>query len=72
MIMKTIIQFIHELGDGGASTLVKDYALLLKKDGYRVVALMVFPDWESVNLKIIQEANIETRFVFPNKSVLNR
>lgn len=70
--MKTIIQFIHELGDGGVSALVKDYAIRLKEDGYRVVVLMVFPDNNSVNLKTILKNQIEVRYVFPNKSILNR
>lgn len=70
--MKTIIQFIHELGDGGASTLVKDYALHLQKDGYHVTVLMVFPDFNSINLKTIINSRIDVKYVFPNKSVWNR
>lgn len=70
--MKTVIQFIHELGDGGGSSIVKDYALCLKNDGYHVVVLVVFPELTSVNYKIIREAGIEIMAVFENRSLLHR
>lgn len=70
--MKTVIQFIHELGDGGGSAIVKDYALSMKKDGYRVVVLVVFPELTSVNYQILTQNGIEIRSVFKNKNFIHR
>lgn len=69
---KTIIEFIHELGDGGGSVIVKEYCLRLCKDGYRVIVLLAFPAPETTNYRILKEAGIEIVTVFKNKSFLNR
>lgn len=70
--MKTVIQFIHELGDGGGSSIVKDYALCMRNDGYRVVVLVVFPELTSVNYQILTQNGIEIRSVFGNKNFIHR
>ena len=70
--MKTVIQFIHELGDGGGSSIVKDYGICLKNDGYRVLVLVVFPELTSVNYQLLQQNNVEIRYVFRNKSFFHR
>lgn len=67
--MKTIIQFIDSLGDGGASALIKDYALCLKNDGYRVVVLLWHPRPESVHWQQINKAGIECKYIFPQKNL---
>lgn len=69
---KTIIEFIHELGDGGGSVIVKEYCLRLRKDGYRIIVLLAFPAPLTTNYRILKEAGIEIVTVFKNKSFLNR
>ena len=39
---KTVIQFLSSLGDGGAETLVKDYALMMPAD-IEVKIVTVYP-----------------------------
>lgn len=70
--MKTVIQFIHELGDGGGSTIVKDYAINLERDGYKVVVVVVFPEYTSVNYQIINDAGIEILSVYKDKRIIYR
>ena len=72
MKRNTIVEFIHELGDGGASALVKDYSLLLKKDGFKVVVLVVFPEFNAVTFQTLLENGIEIRSVFKTKNIINR
>ena len=41
--MITVFEYVGSLGDGGAETLVKDYALLLDKKLFQVKVLTIFP-----------------------------
>ena len=67
-----IIEFIFSLADGGAETLVKDYALLLRRDGHEVVIVTLFPSYGTANQRIIDENHIRTISVYPDRSVVAR
>lgn len=64
--MKKIVQFITDIGDGGAETLVKDYALLLDRNKFEVVILTRYPIKGTANIKHLENNNI--RIVSLNKS----
>lgn len=69
----TIFQYIGALGDGGAETLVKDYALLLKEDGYDVKMISIFPPVnETANSRILKENNIQVLYLYNSFSLFNR
>lgn len=54
-----VFQFIGGLGDGGAETLVKDYALLLKEDGYDVMIITTFPpDKSTANYRALYKNGV--------------
>ncbi|MDO5558721.1 MAG: glycosyltransferase [Oscillospiraceae bacterium] len=58
--MKTkVIEFITSLGDGGAETLVKDYALLLDKDLFDITILTRYPIHGTANMKILNDNDIK-------------
>lgn len=56
------------MGDGGAETLVKDYALMLDKSKYQVTIVTIGkPDLSSANYKRLKEAGIEMISVYEGK-----
>ena len=58
--MKTkVVEFIGRIQDGGAETLVKDYALMLDKEKFDVTILCEDYKKDSVNYKILKENNVK-------------
>lgn len=59
--MKKIIEYIDSIKDGGAETLIKDYALFLDKKEFEVTIVTWLPldTYESANAKIIKDNNIK-------------
>ena len=55
--------FLPTLADGGAETLVKDYALLLKKD-YEIVIVLAEKSKPCANLKVLKENSIKIKTLF--------
>jgi len=53
-----VIEFILTLGDGGAETLVKDYALLMDKDRFDVTVVVLHALEDSANLQRLKENGI--------------
>lgn len=49
---ENVIQFIPSMNDGGAETLVKDYCILAKSDGFnmKIVTYIVFPNTANTHL----------------------
>ena len=67
---KKVIQFIGSLGDGGAETLVKDYALLLDKEKFDVVIVTLYVQEFSANARRLREQeNIRIISIYPNYSL---
>ena len=53
-----IIEFIQSMGDGGAETLVKDYALLMDKDRFDVTVVVLHDIRDSANYRFLTENGI--------------
>ena len=71
--MNTVFQIIGSLGDGGAETLVKDYALLLDKSKFKVIVITIYPPTsETANVKILRESNIPIVSLYKKHSLANR
>lgn len=68
----TVVHYIGAIQDGGAETLVKDYALMLNREKYRVVVVAECEKKESANSKILREQNVEIKTLFPNDGFLTK
>lgn len=55
----TVIEYIDSIKDGGAETLIKDYALLLDKTEFEVKIVTWLPLSQGANATILRENNIE-------------
>lgn len=69
--MITIIEYLTTgMGDGGAETLIKDYALLLDKRKYRVVIVCLGPiDETSANYFRLKDAGIPIHSIYKNRQI---
>ena len=71
--MKTkVIEFITDLGDAGAETLVKDYALLLDKEKFEVVILTRYPTNNSANYQQLIASGIKILSINRSNSTLTK
>ena len=53
-----VIEFIQSMGDGGAETLVKDYALLMDKQRFDVTVVVLHDIRDSANYRFLTENGI--------------
>lgn len=67
-----IIQYLPTLADGGAETLVKDYALFMKRQGHEVIIVVHWETPETSNYRILTRNNIKILSVYNSKSIINR
>lgn len=67
---ETVIEFIWALKDGGAETLVKDYALLLDRDRFDVKVMVVCPFPETANTRTLKENGIPVQYIYPRWNLL--
>ena len=64
--MKTgVLEFIRSIDDGGAETLVKDYALLTNKEKFEVYVLGQYQIDHAANTKTLRASGIPLSFVYP-------
>lgn len=70
--MKRILELITLLGDGGAETLVKDYAIILQKMGVQVTVMAVYGISDTANMNQLRNAGIVVEHVFPRCSPFYR
>lgn len=66
--MRKVIEFLPTLADGGVETLVKDYALELKKNNCEVVILLLENGKECANRNILENNNIRIISLYKLKS----
>lgn len=68
---KTIIEFVRCITDGGAETLIKDYALLIDKNHFDVKIIALFCQKNSANYKTLQQNNIKIYTIYEkwNKTI---
>jgi len=67
-----VIEFMSSLNDGGAETLVKDYACLLDKEIFDVCIVCIYPLTDTANYKRIRDENIRTIYIYKSHSIINR
>lgn len=71
--MKTkIVEYIGRIQDGGAETLIKDYALMLNKENYEVIVLCDFSKNNSSIYKTLQDNNVKVIELFGKHHVFFR
>lgn len=65
-----VIEYVGSLLDGGAETLVKEYALRLSKDGHNVniVAYRALP--ETANTKILVSSGVKITYIYNRWNIL--
>lgn len=70
--MTNVIELITGFADGGAETLVKDYALMLDRTKFDVTVLTLFPPEDSANTQRLNEGGIAIESVFPSRNLFYR
>lgn len=70
--MIKVIEFITSMGEGGAQSLVKDYALNINHDEFDVHVFCVFPLLESGPEKMLIHHNIYVKSVYPKYNLFWR
>ena len=69
---KKVIQLISAMGDGGAETLVKDYACMLDRTLFDVTIVCIYQLTGTANSKRIIENDIKTFYIFKNHKLITR
>lgn len=73
MMAKTkVIEFILTMGDGGAETLVKDYALLMDREQFDVTVVVMHDMADSANLQRLKDHGITVIPLSSENSLLKR
>lgn len=63
-----VIEFITSMGEGGAQSLVKDYALFLDKSKFDVVIVDIYPSFDSGPGQVILKQQIPYISIYPSDS----
>ena len=69
---KKLVEFIGRIQDGGAETLVKDYALLLDKDKFDITVLCEDYRPESNNYKTLVKNNVKIISMYEKSFFINK
>lgn len=65
--MNVVIEFIETIADGGAESLVRDYATLVSNNEFKVVVVTIYPPLKtSANYKILKQNGAEIISIFPD------
>lgn len=67
-----VLQLINSLADGGAETLVKDYATLIDSNKYEVAILTLSPENKSAVSRTLKEHGIKVYTVYKGWNVLTK
>ena len=65
-----VAQYIGAIQDGGAETLVKDYALLLDKNLFDIIIITRWRGYDSANYKILDKSGIRMISIYPNNNII--
>ncbi|SHJ79232.1 Glycosyltransferase involved in cell wall bisynthesis [Dethiosulfatibacter aminovorans DSM 17477] len=60
-----ILEFIGSLSDGGAETLVKDYATLINKECFKIEVAVIWDNGKSANSKLLREVGTTIHKMYP-------
>lgn len=66
--MRTILEFVYYLFDGGAETLVKQYCLMLDKREFCPIVLTIYPNYSSAVYKTLLKNNIKIYHIYPKRN----
>ena len=69
-IKRNIAEFIPALVDGGAETLVKDYALLLDKEKFNVICIVIRMVFNTANTRLLVGQGIKIIPIYRNNCIL--
>lgn len=72
MAKTKVIEFILTMGDGGAETLVKDYALLMDRERFDVTVVVMHDMADSANLQRLREHGISVIALSSENGLLKR
>lgn len=67
-----VIEFVQTMGDGGAETLVKDYALLMDRERFEITVVVLHAMEDSANLQRLREANVPVIALSGEDDILKR
>lgn len=67
-----VIEYITNLGDGGAETLVKDYVKLIDRNRFDISVIVTRDFGPSANSKIIKESGIPIIYIYPHWNIFIR
>lgn len=67
-----VIEFIQTMGDGGAETLVKDYALLMDREKFDVYVVVLHALEDSANLQRLKEHDIQVIALSSQDDILKK
>lgn len=67
-----VIEFIQTMGDGGAETLVKDYALLMDREKFDVYVVVLHALEDSANLQRLREHDIQVIALSSQDDILKK
>ncbi len=71
-VKQKIFLFIGALTDGGAETLVKDYALLLDREKFSPYIFTIYNNTTSANFKRLKNSGIPIISVYKNHNIITR
>lgn len=64
-----VIEFIGSLSDGGAETLVKDYATLINHEKFNIEIVTIWDNGSSANSRLIKESGVKTHKIYPQWNI---
>lgn len=67
-----IIEIIESLSDGGAQSIVKDYATLIDKEKFDIVIFTIYPCTYSANYKQVEASGVEVFSVYENYNFFSK
>ncbi len=67
-----VLEFVLSLSDGGAETLVKDYALMLDRDRFDVAVVTLFPIEDTANARLLMENGVSIYPIMKKKRFIDR
>lgn len=67
-----VLEFVLSLSDGGAETLVKDYALLLDRNRFDVAVVTLFPIEDTANARSLMENSVKIYPIMKQKRFVDR
>ena len=71
-VKHNIAEFIGTISDGGAETLVKDYAFLLDKDIFNVFVIVLRRTRDAANDALLSQANVEIIEIYKRNDFLSK